>query len=85
MAIPFLAVSALSSQHCLLKHATNVVVTFALNVPQASLPMNNFVVTMYNAFQCPKSLYMLMEVAPGGELYEIMAENERCVRVVSVA
>lgn len=43
----------------------------------ASLPMSPFVVTLYNTFQCPQNLYMLMEVASGGELYQRVADNER--------
>jgi len=43
----------------------------------ASLPISFFVVTLHNAFQCPDYLYMLMDLAPGGELYQIMANNTR--------
>ena len=43
----------------------------------ASLPTSSFVVTLYNSFQCPQNLYMLMEVAPGGELFQRVADNER--------
>ena len=43
----------------------------------ASLPISLFVVTLHNAFQCPNNLYMLMDLAPGGELYQIMANNTR--------
>jgi len=41
----------------------------------ASLPPHHCVVTLYNTFQDPINLYMLMEVAPGGELYHQITEH----------
>ena len=42
-----------------------------------SLEPHPFVITIHNAFQSPTHLFMLMELAPGGELFQLLETVER--------
>ncbi len=42
-----------------------------------SLSSHPCVITMYNAFQSPTHLFMLMELAPGGELFQLLEKVHR--------
>ena len=42
----------------------------------ASIPPHAHIVTLLNTFQDASTLYMLMDLAPGGELYQLLVQHE---------
>lgn len=47
----------------------------------AGLPPHPNVITLYQTFQDDERLFMLMEIAFGGELYKLLKRERRCVKV----